>query len=71
MKVKLLSLCEKNDACLNILSRMPNKADIIHSNLEDGHYTYHFELEGTEEEIKTITEFCNLLNDAEHKIEAE
>ncbi len=70
MKAEFISL-GKNDACLSVLKTSSTTANLIHSNHDDSFYTYHFEIEGTEEEIKTITEFCKLVENAEHKIKVE
>jgi len=70
MKVEIISL-GKNDSCLSVLKTSPTTANLIHSNHDNSFYTYHFEIEGTEEEIKTIVEFCKLTEEAEHKIKEE
>ncbi len=70
MNIKFLSL-GINKACLSVLPKTPTTIDVIHSNYDDGHYTYHFEVVGTEEEIKAITRFSELIENAKPKIGAE
>ena len=70
MKVEFISL-GKNDSCLSVLKTSPTTANLIHSNHDNSYFTYHFEIEGTKEEIETITKFCKLIENAKPKIEAE
>ena len=50
-----------NDAQLTVFDISKNKIKVIHTNSNDGHYGYVFEIEATEEEIKVIKEFCDLI----------
>lgn len=70
MNIKFLSL-GTNHACLDVLPKTPTTIDVIHSSYNDGHYTYHFKIEGTEEEIKAITRFSELIENAKPKIGAK
>jgi hypothetical protein len=38
--------------------------NLWHSNDDDGYYSYEFNVEGTEEEIKIIKEFCEKITKA-------
>ena len=47
-----------------ITSEGKNILKIIHSNEDDGYYSYPFEVTGTDDEIKVIKKFCDKLSDA-------
>lgn len=46
------------------ISEDENTLYIWHSNDDDGYYSYQFEIEGTDEEIKVIKEFCTKITKA-------
>lgn len=65
MKIKCISGTQKiNDARLNITPLGKNKIEVFHCNDNDGFYGYAFKVEGTLEEIKIITQFCELVASA-------
>jgi len=69
MKIKCIDGTEnRNDATLEVSDIEKNKIKVVHCNDNDGYYGYVFEVEGTEEEIKTIKEFCRLIEDAKNPV---
>ena len=65
MEVKFIKNKNENYASLVITRESKETLFICHSNYDDGHYSYEFKVEGTEEEIKIIKEFCNKIDMAE------
>ena len=65
MKVKFIKelRTDTNEAILNITDEEETVLHFYHANnLDGGRYGYNFKVEGTEEEIKIITEFCEKVN---------
>ena len=64
MDIKFIEGADNQNDALLSYSIDENKIKIIHSNFNDGHYGYVFELKGTEEELKVIKEFCDKIEEA-------
>jgi hypothetical protein len=68
MKIKFLkedNTSDTNEATLYVTGSSEKSLFLYHTNSDDGHYCYHFRVEGTKEEIKIIKEFCEEINKAE------
>ena len=66
MKIKFIKdeESDNNEAVLHIDEEFKNSFSLVHSNSDDGYYSYLFRVEGTEEELRIIREFCYKIMDA-------
>jgi len=52
-----------NDAVLDFIRLSDTTGTVCHTNNDDGHYYYDFQVTGSKEELDVIERFCKLITD--------